>query len=163
MRKLVLAAVAAGGLAGNALAQAPPQAANPPAEKWIYVGMTGGSMGWEASAEQRDAAAGTVEVLRFMYFRETVKGAVADYNWMFQEIQFNCKANTFSLLSGVYLDKAREDVAEDEGPSAVRPVGDNTPEDILKAVLCDRANLLNAREATSIQAAMDGAEKAVVK
>jgi len=151
MRKTVLAALAAMGLVGTAYAQ-PPQS-------WVYAGMRGGAMGWETTTASRDAEAGTASTLRFLYFAKPQQREESDFNWVVQNIEFDCAANTFRLMEGAFFNKARHGRSDQPALDEDLPVQSGTPEYVLKMVLCDRATVTNAREATNMADAMDGAMK----
>jgi hypothetical protein len=151
MHKIILAASAALGLfSAAATAQKSPEA-------WVYAGMRGGAMGWEATAIKRDPAAGTASTLRFVYFTKPREGVKGDFTWVFQDIEFHCSENTFRLMNAAFYDKGRGG-GEAERGSAAMPVRSNTPEYVLKQVLCDDALLSGARRASNMADAMDGAE-----
>jgi hypothetical protein len=152
MRKTMLAALAALGVAAGASAQRP--------EAWIYAGMQGGAMGWEASAIRRNAETGTAATTRFIYFvrpREDVRG---EFHWALQDIEFDCRANTFRLIEGTLFSKHRRGVAGQAASETPVPVRAGTPESVLKQVLCDNLRIAEALTASSMADAMDGAEKA---
>jgi hypothetical protein len=151
MRTAILAALAALGLSTTANAQEP--------EAWVYAGMQGGAMGWEASSIERDARTGTASALRFFYFARPEAGAKGDFSWAFQNIEFDCAANTFRLMDGAFFNKARRGRSDQGGSEDMLPVQDNTPEYVLKRVVCDNAVLSGSQTAASMVDAMDGAEK----
>lgn len=151
MRTAILAAFAVVGLVTSANAQEP--------EAWIYAGMQGGAMGWEASSIERDAKAGTASALRFFYFAKPEEGAKGDFSWAFQNIEFDCQANTFRLLDAAFFNKARRGRSDQGGWDEMLPVRDNTPEYVLKRVVCDNAVLSGSATARSMIEAMDGAER----
>ncbi|MDP3740696.1 MAG: hypothetical protein Q8R02_25135 [Hyphomonadaceae bacterium] len=154
--RAILAALAALGLVATAAADQP--------ERWLYAGMQGGAIGWEASSIKRDAGAGTAAAMRFIYFAKPKQAETGDFTWVFQDIEFNCTANTFRVVEGAFFNKFRGGVADktrsDDDPIAIRA---NTPEAVLKQVLCDDAVITEALQATSMADAMDGAERAALR
>jgi len=154
MYRTILAALAALGLAAAASAQKAPEA-------WVYAGMQGGAMGWEATAVKRDPAADTASTLRFVYFTKPRDGAKGDFTWVFQDIEFDCSGNTFRLMNAAFYDRGRGGGEAERGSPAM-PVQANTPESVLKQVLCDDAVLSGARQASNMADAMDGAEMAAL-
>ncbi len=154
MRRTVVAALAAWGVAGTASAQAP--------ETWVYAGMKGGAMGWEASSVRRDPAADTAGAWRFVYFTEPRHGEKQDISWALQAIEFDCTANTFRLGSGAVFNKGRRGRIDQPGSYETLEVRAQTPESVLKQVLCDNAVLTGALRASSMADAMDGAERAAI-
>jgi hypothetical protein len=151
MHKTILAAAAALGLVASAHAE--------PQEAWIYAGMQGGAMGWEASSIKRDESAGTASALRFFYFTKPEDGAKGDFSWAFQNIEFDCVENTFRLMDGAFFNKARRGRSDQKASKDAFPVRDNTPEYVLKKVVCDSAVLSGSAAASSMADAMDGAER----
>lgn len=132
-----------------------------PHESWVYAGMRGGAMGWEASSVERNKTAGTASALRFFYFLTPEAGAKGDFSWAFQNIEFDCAANTFRLMDGALFNEARRGRSEQRGSDDVLPVQDGTPEYALKRILCDGAVLSGSLTASSQADAMDGAEALV--
>jgi hypothetical protein len=157
MKRLVLAALAATGLASAAH----PQSA-PAAESWLYAGMSGGAMGWDASAIRRDADAGTASTMRFLYYLRPLRGEKRDFTWVFQDIEFDCRANAFRLMEGALYDRGRANRVDQPAGEDFHPVRANTPESALKQILCDKATLDGTQMAASMADAMDGAEKAAL-
>lgn len=155
MHKAILAALAALGLTAAASADQP--------ERWVYAGMQGGAMGWDAGSIKRDAGAGTAATMRFIYFAKAKQGETVAFNWVFQDIEFNCSANTFKLRDGAFFNKARGGVADDAGSDVPITVRANTPEAVLKQVLCDDVVVTEALQAASMADAMDGAERAALR
>jgi hypothetical protein len=153
MHKTILAAFAAVGLVVTAHAQPP--------ESWVYAGMQGGAMGWEASSIRKNEATGTASALRFFYFATPEEGEKGDFSWAFQDIEFDCAANTFRLMEGAFFNKARRGRSDQLGSEDSLPVRDNTPEYVLKRVVCDDATLSGSLAASSMADAMDGAETLV--
>jgi len=151
MHRVILAALAALGLSAAASAEPP--------ERWLYAGMSGGAMGWETSSIKRDTGADTAGATRFIYFAKPKQGETGDFNWVFQDIEFNCSANTFRLMEGAFFNKARGGVADEAGSGKTIPVRANTPEAVLKQVLCDNLMIAEALQASNMPDAMDGAEK----
>lgn len=156
MHKAILAALAALGLVSGASAQSAPEA-------WVYAGMQGGAMGWEASAVQRDTRAGTASTMRFVYFDTPRMGETADFSWVLQGIEFDCDANTFRLTNGAFFNKARRGRTDRRGSDDILPVGANTPESVLKQVLCDGAVVSGALRAANMADALDGAERVALR
>src|SRR5690606_9213724 len=154
MYKAILAAVAALGLSAPASAQESP-------ETWVYAGLQGGAMGWEATAIKRDHAGDNASALRFVYFTKPREGVKGDFTWVFQDIEFHCSENTFRLMNAAFYDKGRGG-GEAESASPEMPVQANTPESVLKRLLCDNAVLSGARRASNMADAMDGAELAAL-
>jgi hypothetical protein len=154
MHKTILAASAALMVSAAASAQKSPEA-------WVYAGMRGGAMGWEATAIRRDPAADTASTLRFVYFTKPREGVKGDFTWVFQDIEFNCSQNTFRLMNAAFYDKGRGGGEAERGSPAAQ-VQANTPESVLKQVLCDDAELSGARRASNMADAMDGAEIAAL-
>jgi hypothetical protein len=151
MHKTILAAAAALGLAAGASAQPP--------ERWLYAGMQGGAMGWDASTVKRDPETGTLSAMRFFYFSQPQDGKKGDFSWVFQDIEFDCGANTFRLMDAAFFNKNRRGRADERGSDKALPLHENSPEWVLKKVLCDKAVLSGTAQATNMADAMDGAEK----
>jgi hypothetical protein len=152
MYKSILTALAALAVAGGASAQR--------SEAWIYAGMQGGAMGWEASAVRRNAEAGTAAATRFIYFVQPREDAQGTFNWALQDIEFDCRANTFRLIEGTLFNKHRRGVIDQPISETSVPVRAGTPESVLKQVLCDNLRITEALTASNMADAMDGAEKA---
>jgi hypothetical protein len=155
MHKTILAALAALGLAAGASAQTP--------ESWIYAGMQGGAMGWDASAISRDASADTASTMRFVYFGTPRQGVTTDYSWVLQGIEFDCDANTFRLMQAAYFNEARRGRTDRGASNEILPVRANTPESVLKQVLCDGAVVSGAGRASSMADALDGAQRVALR
>jgi hypothetical protein len=151
MHRTILAAAAALGLAAAASADQP--------ERWIYAGMSGGAMGWEAGSVRRDAAAGTASTTRFIYYAKPRVAARGDFSWALQDIEFDCRANTFRLIEGGLFNERRGGVGDEMASDKPIPVRSNTPEAVLKLVLCDNLVVTEALQAASMPDAMDGAVK----
>jgi hypothetical protein len=124
--------------------------------------MSGGAMGWDAGGVRRDADAGTASTMRFLYYLRPLRGEKRDFTWVLQDIEFDCRANTFRLMEGALFDRARANRADQPPGEMFHPVRDNTPESALKQILCDRATLGGTLEAANMADAMDGAEKAAL-
>jgi surface-adhesin protein E len=157
MHRSILAVLAvlgatASALTGAASAQRP--------EAWIYAGMQGSAMGWEASAIRRNAEAGTAATTRFMYFVRPQQDTLGEFNWALQDIEFDCRANTFRLVEGTLFNEHRSGITDQPASEAPVPVRAGTPEAVLKQVLCDNLRIAEALTASSMTDAMDGAEKA---
>jgi len=143
------------GLIGTAAADQP--------ERWIYAGLQGGAMGWETSSIKRDAGAGTAAAMRIMYFAKPRQAETGDFTWVFQDIEFDCRANTFRLMEGAFFNKSRGGVSDEAGSEERVAIRANTPEAVLKQVLCDDLVITQALQASSMADAMDGAERAALR
>ena len=150
MRRVILTTFAALGLVATAAADQP--------ERWIYAGMQGGAMGWDSGSIKRSA--GMAAATRFIYFVKPRHAETGDFTWVFQDIEFNCSANTFRLMDGAFFNRSRGGIADDTGSPLPITVRAGTPEAVLKQVLCDDVVITEALQATSMADAMDGAERA---
>lgn len=138
MRKLALTAafLAVLGATAPALAQEP--------ERWVVVGMQGGAMGWDTSTIDEDELMGGTYLSRLVYFADSRQWDGHDYHYERQDIGFKCKERKFQIASILFMEDdgfifgsgvPEEDIWE--------PVEAATPEGVLWAAICDKAEILH--------------------
>jgi hypothetical protein len=146
-------------LAATAAAETPQQKeAAPDKERWLYVAVQGGAFGWEDAQLMRNAAAGTVQAMRFMYYSKPVTNQAKPFSWVVQDVEINCKARTLMLMDGEFMNEDGDLVGELtpwDKPQAIRP----GPDELLAQVLCDGVKVKDTHESDDMLQAMDGAAK----
>ena len=132
-------------------------AAAEPKERWLVAKASGGTLAYNAETLGRDPKTGFVTLASALYLTKSQKNADGlAFQYVLSEDRLNCADNTFQAVTRVLLDDNQSIVDQlDLDAEPWRPTSANAPLAFLHGVACNGDNIGNAREAASIENALN--------
>lgn len=130
-------------------------AAHASEERWVFAKARDGALGYDAASVTRDATAGTAKGHTVIYSPQELAWDELRYNFMVQEVVFDCRKNAYRADTIVLMDASKQvvEILTSEGGDWVSI--DDGATGLFKQLVCDGAALTNSKESNDMFGALD--------